>query len=297
MCGMCVCQGNGSCLNYGAIIPSRGPEDCINHLSLRKLLPHISVTCSLFYESFMGCLGTVCLVKSLTLDISLQFDLSFTWESVLYWSFITCTVLCRELPCASPLGPPVAAGFKPWSYPTPEIRYPMAETPAWGVNSNEKVTQVFKEDTTTSFGGWGSLSAPSLGLCLSGFPGSAYRGKLLLGKRGFISLLLRHRYKHPISPHHLAPSSWHDASEQHRYTCSIWAYLRYLCLLYLFSGIKVVVDSSVKAELSDSLHLNCSSADHLTETGGSFLTSLSSVNQWCGWQGSRCSDEGDYEEW
>ena len=172
---------------------------------------------------------------------SLQFDLPFTWESVL-WSFTTCTVLCRELPCASPLGPPVAAGFKPWTYPTPEIRYPMAETPAWGVNSNEKVTQVFKEDTTTSFGGWGSLSAPSLGLCLSGFPGSAYRGKLLLGKRGFISLLLRHRYKHPISPHHLAPSSWHDASDQHRYTCSIWACLRYLCLLYLFSGIKVVVD-------------------------------------------------------
>ena len=102
-------------------------------------------------------------------------------------------------------------------------RHSMAH--AWGVNSKEKVTQVFKEDTTTSFWGRGSLSTPSLGLCLSSFAGSAYREKLLLGKRGFISLMLRHRYKHPISPHHLTPSSWHDASEQHRYACSILACL------------------------------------------------------------------------
>lgn len=150
----------------------------------------------------------------------------------------------------------------------------MAKTPAWGANSNEKVTQVFKEDTTTSFLGVGFPEYSILGLCLSSFPGFAYREKLLLGKRRFIFLMLRHRCKHPISPHHLAPSSWHDASEQHKYTCSILAYLQYLFLLYLFSGIKVVVDSSVKAEVSDSLNLKCSSADHLTEIGVSYLTSL-----------------------
>lgn len=77
-----MCQGNGSYLNYRAITPSRDPKDSINHLSLQKLLPHISVTCGLFYEWFTGCLCTVCHVKLQTLDVSLQFDLSFPWESV-----------------------------------------------------------------------------------------------------------------------------------------------------------------------------------------------------------------------
>lgn len=34
-----VCGGvsmKWGCLNYGAIIPPRGPEDCISHLSLQK---------------------------------------------------------------------------------------------------------------------------------------------------------------------------------------------------------------------------------------------------------------------
>lgn len=45
-----VFQGSRSYLNCGAIIPSRDAEDCINHLSLQKLLSCISATCGLFYE-------------------------------------------------------------------------------------------------------------------------------------------------------------------------------------------------------------------------------------------------------
>lgn len=75
--GLCVSRKR-ELLNYGAIIPSRDPEDCTNRLSLQKLLPCVSVTCGLFCDPFTGCLCTVCLVKLETLDISLQFDLPFT---------------------------------------------------------------------------------------------------------------------------------------------------------------------------------------------------------------------------
>jgi hypothetical protein len=47
---LCVFQGSRSYLNCGAIIPTRNAEDCINHLSLQKLLSCISGTCGLFYE-------------------------------------------------------------------------------------------------------------------------------------------------------------------------------------------------------------------------------------------------------
>ena len=60
----------------------------------------------------------------------------------------------RAALCLSPGDLQVLQALNP-SYPTPETRHPMAKTPAWGVNSNEKVTQVFKEDTTTSFLGVG----------------------------------------------------------------------------------------------------------------------------------------------